>query len=299
MRFVSVEHRGDERWGMLDPGLDHEQVVLAPAGAGTLREALSRVELPVDLAAYLGEETAGLGDVTVLPPVTDPGKILCVGLNYLDHIAETGRERPLHPVVFTRFADSLVGDRGGLAAPYGSVQFDFEGELAVVIGVGGRHIAAEDAPNHVFGYTIVNDGSVRDFQHHTHQYTPGKNFPASGAIGPAIVTPDEFGALGPAGAFPPLAITTTLNDVVVQRSDLGQLCFTIPRLIEYISSWTTLSPGDIIATGTPGGIGAARDPQLWLVAGDRIEVEIEGIGRLRNVVVDESALSRGHAPQGR
>ncbi|WP_166979297.1 fumarylacetoacetate hydrolase family protein [Paramicrobacterium fandaimingii] len=274
MRIVSFTLDGSPRWGVVDG----DRVLAAPASMPSLKRALREHGLDVLRQAVEPYPTTA---VTILTPVPDADKILCVGLNYLDHIAETGRETPAHPVVFARFADSLVGNHASLIAPRESVSFDFEGELAVVIGRTGRRIAAERAHDYILGYSILNDGSIRDFQKQTHQYTPGKNFDASGAFGPVIVTPDEIGEL--AGH----RITTTLNDDVVQQSDLGQLCFDVPELIARISTWTTLRPGDVIATGTPGGIGAARDPQLWMFPGDRIEVSIDGIGTLSNPVVED------------
>lgn len=274
MRIVSFTLDGGPRWGIIEG----EHVLAAPASMPSLKEALRKHGPEV---TRLASEPIASAALDFVPPIPDADKILCVGLNYMDHIAETGRETPQHPVVFTRFADSLVGDHVPLVAPRESVSFDFEGELVVVIGREGRRIASERALEHVLGYSILNDGSIRDFQHQTHQYTPGKNFDASGSFGPAIVTGDEVGDL--AGR----RITTTLNGEIVQDSDLGQLCFSVPELIARISTWTTLRPGDVIATGTPGGVGAAREPKLWMFPGDRVEVSIEGIGTLSNPVVED------------
>ena len=271
MKLISFLHDGVPRWGVLDG----DRVLAAPASSPSLRLAL--LERGMEALAMATEPLHG--DRVALPPIPDAEKVICVGLNYLDHILETGREKPSHPVIFTRFADSLVGDGAPLVAPLESPTFDFEGELAVVIGKPGRRIRPETALEHVLGYSILNDGSIREFQHQTHQFTPGKNFAASGAFGPAIVTPDELGDLTTK------RIRTTLNGEVVQDSDLGQLVFTVADLISRISAWTPLRPGDVIATGTPGGVGAAREPKLWMSPGDRVVVSIDGIGNLSNPVV--------------
>ena len=225
-----------------------------------------------------------LDEVRLLPPVADPAaKFLCVGVNYVPHIMEMGRERPDYPVVFVRFADSLVGHGGELVRPRESVMFDFEGELAVVIGKRARRVSRERAYEHVAGYSCFNDGSVRDFQRHGPQWTPGKNFPRSGAFGPWLVTADEQS--DPA-AF---RLQTRLNGEIVQDESVAELCFDVPRLIEYCSTFTQLEPGDVIVTGTPGGVGAGRTPPLWMKAGDVVEVEISGVGLLRNTVIDDAA----------
>lgn len=222
-----------------------------------------------------------LADVTLLPPVPSPEKILCVGLNYLSHIAETGRDRPRHPSIFTRYPSSLVGHGTPLVRPKVSKDFDYEGELAVIIGKAGRHIPAEAAFDHVAGYTCVNEGSIRDYQIHTTQFWPGKSFEASGSIGPWIVTADELEDITAQ------TLTTRVDGVVVQQAGLDDLAISIPEMIAYISSVLTLQPGDVIATGTPGGVGKFRKPQLYLAPGMQVEVEITGIGTLGNGVVDE------------
>jgi 2-keto-4-pentenoate hydratase/2-oxohepta-3-ene-1,7-dioic acid hydratase in catechol pathway len=204
-----------------------------------------------------------------------------VGLNYRKHIAETGREPPRWPSIFTRCMESLVAHGQPLVRPKVSKQLDFEGELGVIIGKPGRHITAAEALEHVAGYTIVNDGSVRDYQRHTIQFFPGKNFWRSGSIGPWLVTPEELPA--------PLAmqLTTRLNGKVMQQAFLDELVFGVADLIAYLSDITPLIPGDIIATGTPGGVGAFREPPVWMQPGDLVEVEISGLGILSNHIVDE------------
>lgn len=208
-------------------------------------------------------------------------RILCVGVNYRPHIEEMGREIPSHPVVFIRFPGSLVEDGEALLRPRVSEQFDFEGELAIVIGKTARHVARADAYDYIGGYCCFMDGSVRDWQRHTGQFTAGKNFERSGAIGPTV----------PAASIPDptqLELVTRVNGEVMQRGRIADLVFDIPSLIEYCSTFTKLEPGDVIATGTPGGVGAARKPPVWLRDGDSVEVEIPGVGVLKNPVQDES-----------
>lgn len=224
-------------------------------------------------------------DIQFLPPLPRPGKILCVGVNYRAHIEEMGRSVPDYPVVFTRFASSLVGHLVPLVRPSVSLQYDFEGELAVVIGRAARHVSREQALEHVAGYTCFMDGSVRDWQRHTGQFTPGKNFERSGAMGPWLVTADEIP--DPAS----LRLETRVNGTSMQRGELADLVFDIPALLEYCSTFTELLPGDVIATGTPGGVGAARTPPTWLQPGDIVEVEIEPIGVLESLVSDEVTAS--------
>jgi 2-keto-4-pentenoate hydratase/2-oxohepta-3-ene-1,7-dioic acid hydratase in catechol pathway len=224
-----------------------------------------------------------LGEIEWLPVIPNPDKILCIGLNYETHRRETGRAAVEYPTVFTRFANTQLGHRGGIVRPRVSRDLDFEGEVAVVIGKAGRYVARENAWSHVAGYSCYNDASVRDFQHHTHQFTPGKNFPATGAFGPWMTTPDEIGDISS------LKLQTRLNGVVVQEARISQMIFDIPRQIEYCSTFTRLEPGDVIVTGTPGGVGAKRTPPLWMKPGDVVEVEVERIGLLRNDVVAEAS----------
>jgi 2-keto-4-pentenoate hydratase/2-oxohepta-3-ene-1,7-dioic acid hydratase in catechol pathway len=212
-------------------------------------------------------------------------KILCVGVNYRPHIEEMGREVPEYPVVFTRFPGSLVADGEALIRPAVSEQFDFEGELAVVIGRRARHVSRADAFDYIGGYCCFMDGSVRDWQRHTGQFTAGKNFERSGAIGAVVAAsevPDPT----------QLELTTTVNGEVMQEGRVADLVFDIPALIEYCSTFAELLPGDVIATGTPGGVGAARNPPVWLRDGDSVEVAIAGIGVLSNPVRDESGGNR-------
>ena len=220
-----------------------------------------------------------ISDLFFLPVIPNPGKILCAGLNYRSHVAETGREMPTKPSIFSRFTDTLLGHEEPMVRPSVSEQFDYEGELAVIIGRSGRHISVESALDYVAGYTCFNDGSVRDFQKIS--VTAGKNFPSSAPLGPWMVTSDELP--DPSA----LTLATRLNGTEVQRSTTDLLIYSVPTIISYVSDFTRLAPGDIIATGTPEGVGHKRTPPLWLKNGDIVEVEISGIGTLRNRVEDE------------
>jgi 2-keto-4-pentenoate hydratase/2-oxohepta-3-ene-1,7-dioic acid hydratase in catechol pathway len=226
--------------------------------------------------------TRSVDDVEFLPCVPNPGKVFCVGVNYRKHVLEMGRDLPDYPWVFTRTADSFVGHGANMIRPVSvSEQFDFEGELAVIIGRTAHRVAAADAWNYVAGYSCLNDGSIRDFQRHSGQFTPGKNFLHSGGFGPWLVSADEIEDASN------LELETRLNGEVMQSASTGDLIFDIPRLIEYCSTFARLEPGDVIATGTPGGVGAARTPPVWMKPGDTIEVSISGIGVLRNTIADE------------
>jgi 2-keto-4-pentenoate hydratase/2-oxohepta-3-ene-1,7-dioic acid hydratase in catechol pathway len=228
-------------------------------------------------------ETIDVDAVTLLPPIARPGKIVCVGLNYADHTAESPYKQPDYPTLFARFASSLIGHGAKLVRPKVSTQFDYEGELAAIVGRGGRHIRREDALGHVFGYSIFNDASVRDYQFKSPQWTMGKNFDGTGAFGPAVVTVDEL----PPGCRG-LKLETRLNGQVVQSAKIDDLVFDIAALISIVSEGITLEPGDLFVTGTPSGVGAARKPPLWMKPGDLCEVEIEKIGVLANKVADEA-----------
>jgi 2-keto-4-pentenoate hydratase/2-oxohepta-3-ene-1,7-dioic acid hydratase in catechol pathway len=237
-----------------------------------------------EVAAKAGEARRyPVAGISWLSPIENPDKILCIGLNYETHRQETGRSEVEHPTIFTRFANSQTGYLTDIVRPRVSKDLDFEGELAVIIGKPGRYIDRAKAFDHVAGYSLYNDGSVRDFQRHTHQFTPGKNFPRTGGFGPWMMTPDELGPLGS------LRLQTRVNGEVVQDATLGQMIFDIPRQIEYCSTFTRLEAGDVIATGTPGGVGAKRNPPLWLKPGDKVEVELDRLGVLENGVADEAA----------
>jgi 2-keto-4-pentenoate hydratase/2-oxohepta-3-ene-1,7-dioic acid hydratase in catechol pathway len=222
-----------------------------------------------------------LNEIAWLPVISNPEKIFCVGLNYELHRKETGRAVVDRPTIFARFANTQTGHLTDILRPRVSTHLDFEGELAIIIGKRGRYIARDRALDHIAGYACYNDGSVRDWQHHTHQFTPGKNFPRTGSFGPWMVTPDEFTDMATRG------IITRLNGETVQQAKLGEMIFDIPTLVEYCSSFNPLVPGDVIVTGTPGGVGVKRTPPLWMKPGDIVEVEIDGIGVLRNGIADE------------
>src|SRR5262245_14607144 len=246
----------------------------------SLRDALAAED---GLAAIRGaakdaQPDHKLGEVRFLPAITNPDKILCAGINYRSHAAETGRELPKQPSMFIRLADTLVGHEGELIRPSVSQHFDFEGEFALVIGRGGRHIPVERALEHVAGYTCFVDGSVRDYQKFS--VTSGKNFPGTGPLGPWIVTTDEL------PDPTKLTLTTRLNGEQVQKSGTDLLIYSVPQIIAFCSDFTALAPGDVIATGTPDGVGHRRTPPLWMKPGDVLEVEISGIGTLRSRVVD-------------
>jgi len=220
-----------------------------------------------------------LADVTYLPVITNPDKILCVGINYKAHQEETGRDPTSHPTIFVRFAAAQIGHQQPMIRPIESDRLDFEGEIALVIGRRGRRIPAAKALEYVAGFSCYNDGSVRDFQRHTTQFTPGKNFAGTGGFGPWLMTPDECGDLGA------MELTTRLNGEVMQNATASLLIFGFAEIIAYCSTFIELVPGDVIVTGTPGGVGAARTPPVFMKAGDVIEVEVKPIGVLRNNVV--------------
>jgi 2-keto-4-pentenoate hydratase/2-oxohepta-3-ene-1,7-dioic acid hydratase in catechol pathway len=246
----------------------------------SLRDALAAGALgDMRKAAEGAKPDHKLADVKWRPAIPNPKKILCAGINYRSHAAETGRELPKQPSMFIRFTDTLIGHEGELIRPSVSQHFDFEGELALVIGRGGRHIPVDRALEHVAGYTCFVDGSVRDYQKIS--VTSGKNFPGTGPLGPWIVTTDELPDPGR------LTLTTRLNGEVVQKSGTDLLIYSVPHIIAFCSDFTPLMPGDVIATGTPEGVGHRRNPPLWMKPGDVLEVEISGIGTLRNRVVDE------------
>ncbi|MCU1330585.1 MAG: fumarylacetoacetate hydrolase family protein [Bryobacterales bacterium] len=230
--------------------------------------------------ALLGGATVDLDAVDFRPPVERAGKFICVGHNYVDHALEGGHKPPTYPVLFARFASSLTGHLQPLVSPSVSTEFDYEGELVAFVGKGGRNITRENALEHIAGYSIFNDGSVRDYQYKTQQWTVGKNFDNTGGFGPWFVSADEL----PAGARG-LKLETRLNGNVMQSASTVDMIFTIQDLVAIISEVMTLLPGDVLITGTPSGVGKARKPPVFMKAGDVCEIEIEGIGVLRNPVV--------------
>ena len=283
MKLATIRHAGTVTWGVV------EGDALLDVGAALrgrfpdLKSAIAAGALDAAREAASAAARIPLSEVEWLPVIPNPDKILCVGLNYEMHRKETGRSEVENPTIFARYANSQTGHLCPILRPRVSTDLDFEGELAVVIGTPGRYVGKAEALSHVAGYACYNDGSVRDWQRHTHQFTPGKNFPGTGAFGPWMVTPDEVGEL--AG----LRLQTRVNGQVVQEARIGDMLFDVPRQIEYCSAFTRLEPGDVIATGTPGGVGAKRTPPLWLKPGDTVEVEIDRVGLLRNGVADEAA----------
>lgn len=257
---------------------DGETIVeLATDATPSLKVALT----DGSLASLRDGATYTAADVVLLPVIPDPAKILCVGLNYAEHVKETGREQKEHPAIFVRYADSLVADGQPMVKPTVTQRFDYEGELAVIIGKPCHKVSRADAMGYVAGYSAFNDGSARDWQRHNIQFTPGKTFPGTGGFGPALVTSDEIENLGA------LRVQTRLNGELVQDQPASDMIWDIPTVIEYISAFTPLAPGDVIATGTPGGVGDKRTPPLYMKAGDKIEVSVGVIGTLTNRIIDE------------
>jgi 2-keto-4-pentenoate hydratase/2-oxohepta-3-ene-1,7-dioic acid hydratase in catechol pathway len=283
VKLLSFSYEARPTYGVLYGGGVIDVAPIAAEAGVTLRQALDRGSLGrIAKWAATQQPTVKLEGVKFLPAVPDPRKIFCVGINYRSHVEEAGREIPSHPMIFTRFADSQAAHLQPIVRPRVSEKLDFEGELAIIIGKPARHVKAADALNYVAGYSCYNDGSVRDWQKHTIQFTPGKNFPSTGGFGPWMVTTDEIPDPSK------LTLTTRLNGQVVQHARTDDLIFGAGALIEYISTFTVLYPGDVIITGTTGGVGAFRQPPLWMQPGDVVEVEISGIGTLNNIIVAEA-----------
>lgn len=275
MRYASYEAKGGVR-GVAEV---RGETLVPLTGLAGIDSSVSPSGL--ESAARLHAESVPLAHVRLRPVVQNPTKVVCVGLNYLGHVEETKRDLPTYPVLFPKFASSLIGAGDDIVLPPESGQVDFEGELAVVIGTGGRRIPEASALDHVLGYSVANDVTMRDFQYRTHQWMQGKAWDDSTPVGPFLVTPDEVD-LATAG------IRTILNGVTMQESDLSRLIFPIARLIAVVSEFSALNPGDILLTGTPAGVGFRRDPQVFLQDGDVITVEIDGVGALTSRVRDSS-----------
>ncbi|MEM6710523.1 MAG: fumarylacetoacetate hydrolase family protein [Pseudomonadota bacterium] len=279
-RWLSFQAAAQASYGVIDSddeGYCRNLGALAGAPADLLTaiasDATERLLAEVDRAPRVP-----LSELRFLPPIPNPSKILCVGLNYRAHQEETGRGGEGVPTIFTRFPSSQVGHEGIMLRPQESATLDYEGEIAIIVGRRARRIKASAALDHLFGVSIYNDGSVREYQRHTSQFTPGKNFPSTGAFGPWIV---PFCALEDPDA---LQLTTRLNGTVMQQATAAQMVHGFAEILEYCARFTELEPGDVIVTGTPGGVGAARTPPVFLDQGDRIEVELSGVGVLRNRV---------------
>lgn len=283
MKYVSFTRNGSSCFGAVVNGGVVDLSGRFGAGINSLKQALA-AELQGQVDEYVHGRLPELSwsDITFLPVIPNPAKIFCIGLNYQKHKEETGRPDVNYPTVFTRFADTQIGHLQPLIRPSVTEQFDYEGEMAVIIGRGGRNINESDAIAHVAGYACYNEGSVRDYQRHTSQFTPGKNFSGTGAFGPYMVTPDEV------GDYSKLPIKTLLNGQIMQESSLAEMIFPVEQLISYISQFTALGPGDVIVTGTPGGVGDKRQPPVYMQPGDIAEVEIGCLGILSNPVIEES-----------
>jgi len=283
MKVVSYEKAGAKSFGaVVDGGI----VDLKTALGGRyedLQSLLTAEALPEAAQALLGRAPdVALGDVAFLPVIPNPGKIWCCGLNYGEHVREVGREPPEKPMFFLRFADSQVGHEQPIVLPPESTQLDYEGEIAVIIGKTGRRISEADAWDHIAGYACYNDATLRDWQRHTQQWAPGKNFWHTGGFGPWLTTSDEI------APDELMTLTTRLNGKVMQHATTAMMLHSIPRQIAYASTVSPLRAGDVIVTGTPGGVGARRDPPVWMKAGDVIEIEIDKVGVLRNRIAAES-----------
>jgi len=280
MKFLSFSAGGSAHYGLVD---GNDVVDLA----GRLKYPTLKALIEADAAAEAANAAKGAGadftldQITFDPVILNPGKIICVGLNYEGHRKETGMTQHKFPNFFIRWADTQVGHLESIVKPLDSDQLDWEGEMAVIVGKGGRYIPQSEALDHIFGYSCYNEASLRDYQKHSSQFTPGKNFPGTGAFGPHMVMRDALGELEGK------KIQTRLNGETMQNATLDMMIFPPTRLVEYISSFTPLSPGDVIVSGTPGGVGWVRKPPLWMKESDVVEVEIDNIGTLRNPIVNE------------
>lgn len=279
MRYASyLTPAGQPTWGF---EIDGQLFDLGPSGANrapSLQAAIVDGLLPEKPES----DTAPVQQVEgtrFLPLLSAPGKVICIGVNYRSHREETGRADVGKPTVFARFADTLAAHGADLPIPPESKMYDYEGEVALVVGAHADHVAPEDAWKFVAGYAAFNDLSARDWQRHTGQWTPGKNFPLSGAFGPYFMTSSEVGDVTE------LVVETRVNGEVRQRAAVADLIFDIPSIFEYVTAFTPLSPGDVIVTGTPGGVGLFMEPPTFLAPGDVVEVEVGKLGTLRNVLV--------------
>lgn len=282
MKLVTFKKGESESYGVATD----EGVLDAGASLGDKYPDLKSVlanDAQDEIKAAVEKQAAALpfDEIEFRPVIPNPDKILCIGINYEAHREETGRPKSDYPTVFIRFADTLTGHGQPVLKPKASDRVDWEGELAVIIGRPGRAILEAEAMNHVAGYACFNDVSIRDWQRHTGQFSPGKNFPTTGPFGPWLVTADEIP--DPHA----LDLATRVNGEEMQRTSTDDLTFNVPALVHYISTFTPLRPGDVISTGTPGGVGAARKPPVFMKDGDTVEVEISGIGVLRNPIVNE------------
>ncbi len=286
MKLISFMHHGSATYGVVSgQNADLRVLDLKPILGGQAPDLRSLITQQLTGAAAEALKahaaTLNFASLELLPVIPNPDKILCIGLNYHDHVAETGRALTEMPAIFVRMPASQVAHGQAIMRPPESFRLDYEGEIAIVIGQGGRRISEADAWSHIAGYSCYNDGSVRDWQNHTTQWTAGKNYWRTGGFGPWMVTSDEI------KPNQKLTLTTKLNGVELQRASTDMMIHNIPRQIAYISTFIPLLPGDVIVTGTPGGVGNKRTPQLYMKAGDVVEIEVDAVGILRNTVSDE------------
>ena len=284
MKLISFEHRGEASFGAV---VDSDRIVdLKPLLGGRASDLKSLIanDLQAEAAAAVAQATSflALSDVDLLPVIPNPGQIFCIGLNYGEHVRETGKQITESPVIFMRVNDSQVAHGKDIVRPPESHRLDYEGEIAIIIGKGGRRISEADSWEHIAGYACYNDGSVRDWQVATSQWGPGKNFWHTGGFGPWMVTADEI------TPNQNMRLTTRLNGQVMQEATTDMMIHSIPRQIAYISTFIPLQPGDVIVTGTPGGVGNKREPQVFMKPGDVVEIEVDAVGVLRNGICDEA-----------
>ena len=284
MKLISFEHGGEASFGAV---VDGDRIVdLKPLLGGRANDLKSLIanDLQGEAAAAVAQATSflALSDVNLLPVIPNPGQIFCIGLNYGEHVRETGKQITESPVIFMRVNDSQVAHGKDIVRPPESHRLDYEGEIAIIIGKGGRRISEVDSWEHIAGYACYNDGSVRDWQVATSQWGPGKNFWHTGGFGPWMVTADEI------TPNQNMRLTTRLNGQVMQEATTDMMIHSIPRQIAYISTFIPLQPGDVIVTGTPGGVGNKREPQVFMKPGDVVEIEVDAVGVLRNGICDEA-----------
>lgn len=293
MRFIVGQVSGAQAVFLVKEGRAYDLTAALPGLGSDLARLAADQSLLAKVAnlANLGTPVA-VEAITPALPIAHPGKIICLGLNYVEHIKEGGYDIPDYPALFMRGGNSIMAAGAPLVRPRCSDKLDYEAELMMIVGKGGRHISEADAPGHIFGYTIFNDGSVRDYQRKTHQWTPGKNFDNTGAIGPYVVTPDEL----PEGAKG-LKIESRVGAEILQSSNTDNMIWSAAQTIATISEYATLAPGDLIALGTPPGVGHAKTPPRWLKPGEVVDIEIEGIGICSNPIVDEADLAPQQAAE--
>ncbi len=284
MRLITFIHDGREQIGVRQDRHVVPVSAVAPDFRGSIKRLLQHElfgELQSKVENYDGSGIA-VDDIEYRPPIPSPGKIICIGRNYAAHAAEGGADTPTYPEVFFRGATSLVPHRGSIIRPRCSEMLDFEGEIAFIVGKTCRHASEANALDYIAGYALFNDATIRNYQRFSSQWTVGKNFDGTGAFGPELVTADEL-----PGGMAGLTLTTRLNGELMQEGRSDDLVFPVRKLVTILSECMTLEPGDVVVTGTPAGVGYARKPPIWMKAGDTIEIEVAGLGRLRNTVQDE------------